>query len=125
LSIKLYNELVKRAKHFFNISNYDVSAGRYDIALFHLEQATQLALKAYLLKIYGDSPKIYSIRDLVDLCENGCVKRVADEMWYVINILEDAYIGARYFIRRYGVREYSEAVRFVQEVFKCIGILST
>jgi len=82
-------------------------------------------LRAHLLKIYGDFPKIRPIRDLIDLCENECVRRLADEMWYVIDILEDAYIGARYFIRRYGVKEYSEAVKFVQEVFKCISILTT
>ncbi len=122
MSIRLYEEMVSRAKHFFNISSYDVSLGRYDIALFHLEQTVQLILKAYLLKVFGDFPKTHSIKDLIDLSENECLKRLADELWFVIDILEDAYISARYFIRRYGEREYREALKFVEGVFKCIGI---
>ncbi len=51
-----------------------------------------------------------------------CLKRLAEEYWYVIDILEDAYIGSRYFMRRYGRREYEAARRFVEEVFRCTGI---
>lgn len=122
MSIRLYEEMVERSRHFLNISRYDVAAGRYDIALFHLEQAVQLALKAYLLKTFGDFPRVHSIKDLIELTENECLREVSEEMWYVINILEDAYIGGRYFIRRYGEREYREAVRYVEGVFRCIGI---
>lgn len=122
MSIRLYEEMVARAKHFLNVSEYDVSAGRYDIALFHLEQSVQLALKAYLLKVFGDFPKIHSLKDLIDLSENNCLKKLAEDLWYIIDILEDAYIGARYLIRRYGEKEYRESLKFVQEVFKCIGI---
>jgi len=122
LSIRLYEEMVARAKHFLNVSEYDVSAGRYDIALFHLEQSVQLALKAYLLKAFGDFPKIHSLKDLIDLSENNCLKKLAEDLWYIIDILEDAYIGARYLIRRYSEKEYRESLKFVQEVFKCIGI---
>ncbi len=122
LSIRLYEEMISRAKHFFNISSYDVSLGRHDIALFHLEQAVQLALKAYLLKVFGDFPKTHSIKDLIDLSENECLKRLADERWFVIDILEDAYIAARYFVRRYDEKEWREALKFVEGVFKCIGI---
>ncbi|MCS7369571.1 MAG: HEPN domain-containing protein [archaeon GBS-70-058] len=100
MSIRLYEEMVARAKHFLNVSEYDVSAGRYDIALFHLEQSVQLALKAYLLKVFGDFPKIHSLKDLIDLSENNCLKKLAEDLWYIIDILEDAYIGARYLIRR-------------------------
>jgi len=60
LSARLYRELVARAKHFYKISGYDVREGRYDIALFHLEQAAQLAIKAYLLRGVGDFPRVHS-----------------------------------------------------------------
>jgi HEPN domain-containing protein len=120
--MRLYEEMVSRAKHFFKVSDYDVSLGRYDIALFHLEQAVQLSLKAYLLKVFGDFPRTHSIKDLIDLSENECFKRLADELWFVVDVLEDAYIGARYLIRRYGEREYREALKFVEGIFKCIDI---
>lgn len=125
MSSKLYREMIERAKHFYRVSEYDVSVSRYDIALFHLEQAVQLALKSYLLASVGDFPRIHSIRDLVELADNECVRRVADERWYIVDILEDAYIGARYFMRRYGDREYMEARKFVEEVFRCLGMWST
>lgn len=62
------------------------------------------------------------IKDLIDLSENECFKRLADELWFVVDVLEDAYIGARYLIRRYGERGYREALKFVEGMFKCIGI---
>ncbi len=125
LSITLYREMIERAKHLYRISVNDVSAGRYDIALFHLEQAVQLSLKAYLLKTLGDFPRTHSIKDLVELSEDSCLVKLSEEKWYVIDILEDAYTGARYFLRSYGEREYNEAKNFVEGVFKCIGISTT
>lgn len=113
--------MIERARHFYRVSEYDVSSSRYDIALFHLEQAVQLAVKAYLLKAVGDFPRTHSLRDLIEITENQCLKQLADEKWYVVDILEDAYIGSRYFIRRYGDKECSEAKKFVEEVFKCIS----
>jgi HEPN domain-containing protein len=125
LSIRLYNEMVERAKHFYRISDSDTSAGRYDIALFHLEQSVQLALKAYLLKSIGDFPRTRSIKDLVELSGNSCLKNLSNEKWYITDILEDAYTGARYFVRSYGEKKYVEAKNFVEGVFQCIGISST
>jgi HEPN domain-containing protein len=125
LSIKLYNEMTGRAEHFYRISDNDASAGRYDIALFHLEQAVRLALKAYLLKTMGDFPRTHSIKDLVELSGNSCLTRLSNEKWYILDILEDAYTGARYFVRSYGEKEYVEAKNFVEGVFQCIGISST
>ncbi|AGT36154.1 hypothetical protein N186_09090 [Thermofilum adornatum] len=75
LSIRFYNEMVERAKHFYRISDNDASTGRYDIALFHLEQAVQLALKAYLLRTIGDFPRTHSIKDLVELSGNESFRR--------------------------------------------------
>lgn len=124
MSFKLYEEMMERAKHFFRVSDYDISMSRYDLALFHLEQASQLALKAYLFKTLGDFPRTHSIRELVDVSDNECLKELAEEKWFVIDILEDAYISARYFIREYREKEFVEAKNFVKGIFKCVGILS-
>ena len=43
------------ARHFLKISKLDADDGGFDISLFHLEQAMQLALKAYLLRGKGIS----------------------------------------------------------------------
>ena len=39
MSARLYRELVARARHFLRVNGFDVGEKRYDIALFHLEQA--------------------------------------------------------------------------------------
>ncbi|MCE4613473.1 MAG: HEPN domain-containing protein [Desulfurococcales archaeon] len=122
MSSRLYREFAARARHFLRASEFDVSEGRYDIALFHLEQAAQLAIKAYLLRELGDFPRIHSLRDLVEISGSECLKELAEERWYVIDILDDAYTGSRYFVRRYGEREYRAARQFVERVFQCIGI---
>ncbi|MDI9619595.1 MAG: HEPN domain-containing protein [Candidatus Nezhaarchaeota archaeon] len=122
MSLRVYLEMIEKAKHFYRVSEYDVSMGRFDIALFHLEQAVQLALKASLFKSIGDFPRTHSIWELIEVSNDERLKRLADEKWFVIDILEDAYIGARYFIRRYTEKEYVEAKKFVDEVFKCINI---
>jgi len=124
LSFKLYEEMIEKAKHFFRVSDYDVSMNRYDVALFHLEQATQLALKAYLFKAFGDFPRTHSVRELIEVSDNECLKELAAEKWFVVDILEDAYIGARYFIRRYGEKEFIEAKNFVEGLFRCVGTSS-
>ncbi len=121
MSSRLYRELVERARHFHRVSGFDVEQGRYDIALFHLEQAAQLAIKAYMLRELGDFPRVHSLHDLIEASGSRCLERLRDEYWYVIDILDDAYTGSRYFIRRYGRREYEAAKRFVEEVFRCTG----
>ena len=55
LSGRLYRELIERARHFHRVSSFDVEQGRYDIALFHLEQAAQLSIKAYMPGELGTS----------------------------------------------------------------------
>lgn len=122
MSVRLYRELVERARHFHRLSSYDVREGRYDIALFHLEQAAQLAIKAYMLRELGSFPRVHSLYELIEASGNECLMRLADRLWYVVDILIDAYTGSRYFIRRYGEKEYRAAREFVEEVFRCTGI---
>ncbi|WP_188595929.1 HEPN domain-containing protein [Thermocladium modestius] len=122
MSGELYREMVDRARHFLKISDIDAGEDRFDISLFHLEQSMQLSLKAYLLREKGDFPRTHGLHDLIELSGNDCVKKLAEEKWYIIDILEDAYIGSRYLVRRYGRREYIEALRFVEEVIKCLNL---
>jgi HEPN domain-containing protein len=67
VSLHLYRELVGRAKHLHRVTEFDAREGRYDIALFHLEQAAQLALKAHLYRTVGDFPKTHSLREVLEL----------------------------------------------------------
>ena len=122
MGLRLYQELVARAKHFLKTSGFDAGEERYDIALFHLEQAARLAVKVYLLRELGDFPKIHGLRDLARMSGNECLNKLVEDKWYIVDILDDAYTGSRYFIRSYGAKEYEGARRFVEEVMRCTGI---
>jgi len=122
MSERLYRLLVERARHFHLESGFDVERGRYDIALFHLEQAAQLAIKAYMLREIGSFPRVHSLHELIEASGNECLKRLADEQWYIVDILVDAYTGSRCSTRSYGEKEYRAAKRFVEEVLRCTGI---
>ncbi len=39
---------------------------------------------------------------MVAISGNDCLRRLSEEFWYVVDIVEDAYTSSRYFIRSYG-----------------------
>ena len=123
MSSNLYEKLKERAKYFFNESIRDSVNKRYDIALFHLEQALQLGIKAYLLKTKGDFPKTHDLNELINLTDNDCLRKISSRRWYVISILTDAYIGSRYLLRDYTYNEYKACRNFVREALKCLNII--
>ena len=71
VSLELYRLMVERARHMRRIADVDAAEQRYDIALFHLEQAAQLMLRAYLLRTVGDFPRTHHLADLARLAQNG------------------------------------------------------
>jgi len=80
-----------------------LKGGRFDLAAFHAEQALQLALKYLLARDYGHYPHTHDLRDLFEL-----LKEKRPEVWdfylanrYAVEILVDAYVGARYLPRSY------------------------
>ncbi|MGC8582921.1 MAG: HEPN domain-containing protein [Thermoproteus sp.] len=95
--------LRERALLFLEAARDDLKAGRYDLAAFHSEQATQLALKYLLASALGHYPHTHSLAALFEL-----VKAVREDVWRLFEenrmefeVMEDAYIGGRYLPRRY------------------------
>jgi len=113
--------LRRRAFEFLEAARDDVERGRFDLAAFHAEQALQLALKYLLARDYGHYPHTHDLRDLFEL-----LKEKRPEVWdfylanrYAVEILVDAYVGARYLPRSYRadvVKHLVEvAARFLEE----------
>ncbi|WP_428093414.1 HEPN domain-containing protein [Caldivirga sp.] len=125
VSYELYRRLAERARYFFEESSRDAAKKRYDIALFHLEQALQLGIKAYMLRTKGDSPKVHDLGMLIKLTENQCLAKLTEGMWYDVSILNDAYIASRYLAREYSEKEYRSARSFVRGALKCLGIIES
>ncbi|HDN83628.1 MAG TPA: HEPN domain-containing protein [Candidatus Altiarchaeales archaeon] len=115
----LVTKLKERGKHFFQVAIFDAEKGRYDLALFHLEQSLQLLLKSKLLEIAGDFPKIHSLKDLFALLEEFFpnLDKIVDENILIIDVLEDAYIASRYLGAEYGKKEFDICRNFVKKLW--------
>ncbi|MCR6693019.1 MAG: HEPN domain-containing protein, partial [archaeon YNP-LCB-003-016] len=62
-----YKYLLERSRRFLETAELQLDKGFYDLAVFSLEQALQLYLKAYLLKLGLELQKKWSIRRLLEL----------------------------------------------------------
>jgi len=113
--------LGRRAFDFLETTWDDVEKSRFDLAAFHAEQTLQLALKYLLARDFGHYPHTHDLRDLFEL-----LKEKRPEVWdfylanrYAVEILVDAYVGARYLPRSYKadvVKHLVEvAARFLEE----------
>ncbi len=53
-----YEYLLERSRRFYETALLQIDRGFYDLAAFSLEHSLQLYLKAYLLKLGVDYPRI-------------------------------------------------------------------
>ncbi len=91
----------------------------YDLACFMYHQASELYLKAILLRLTGHVPRIHSIRRLlallVKILEEVFQQRFSDIVYLLkdftshyrseLKLLEEVYVQARYAPRRYSREE--------------------
>ncbi len=114
--------LRRRAEDFLENALKLLDEGKYDLAMFSLEQYCQLILKYKILIYKASYPRVHSLRrlirelsdikkDILDLVNN------MDYLHYIARI-EEAYIAARYLPYTYEEREVRDIIRFVLEVFK-------
>ncbi len=64
-------EALKGAERWLGASQTEAGDGNYDIALYGLEMAVEIALKAVMLSLGADVPKIHDIRDAVAKAVKG------------------------------------------------------
>ena len=120
-----YNYLVERSRRFLVTAETQIERGFYDLAVYSLEQALQLYLKACLLKLGVDYPRTHSIRRLLELIYrlsgSEDIKRVLAEYVIELGVLEDAYITSRYIAREYSSEEARRLYQVVREVIRIVG----
>ena len=109
----------KRAEAFEEEAKEDFKKGKFDLAAFHIEQSFQLYLKYILAKEIGYFPKTHSLEKLFSE-----LSKINEKFWkfykeneIILKDIEDAYILARYFPRKYSKEEVEEMVK-VLEKFK-------
>ncbi len=121
LSLEEAEVLRERARAFLENAEYLYGRGLYDLAVFNIEQYSQLILEYKLLVKTGSYPRTHSITLLLRLLsridERVKVLLERDDYFILLTKLEDACIGSRYLPRRYEERETRLLLNFVKEVF--------
>jgi HEPN domain-containing protein len=118
--------LKNNALDFLNYAKLLLRDGRYNLALFSLEQALQLGLKYYISKLTGSFPKTHDIVDLlkriIELTENKKLKEVLNAEISTLDLLKQAYIASRYLPTNYDKEAVEKALNVVEVVFNELGI---
>jgi len=120
-----YNYLLERSRKFLETAEMQFERGFHDLAVFSLEQALQLYLKACLLKLGVDYPRTRSVRKLLELAYKLTsaeeIKRILVDYAVELGSLEDAYITSRYVAREYSEEEARRLRQVVMRLMDIVG----
>jgi HEPN domain-containing protein len=114
--------LRKRAREYIETYEFHLSHAIYALAVFDLEQALQLSVKASLLEEGVAYPRTHSIRRLLELLADvrndeklrGKIREYAVEL----RLLEEAYISSRYVATEFSEDEVLMVKKAFDEVIK-------
>jgi len=120
-----YEYLLERSRRFLATAELQIDKGFYDLALFSLEQALQLYLKAVVLRLGVDYPRTHSVRKLLELVYkltgSDEVEKFFSNYAIELGVLEDAYITSRYIPREYTREEAKRLLGVVREVIEVVN----
>ena len=97
-----FDEAFTSAKEFYGYYETGMEKGQYKSAAFQLHQAAEFAFKTVLLIFGGECPQEHHLDILGDLAADYCpelagiIPRQTDEQKKLFELLDYAYIGARY-----------------------------
>jgi len=112
--IKMYLE---RAEKFKKNAKFNFENGDYDLAMFHIEQACQLMIKAKLLDLKGYFERTHSLRKLLsEVIDVEGVEEFLNKYKVVLRNLERAYITSRYYFEEFFKEEVEEAFKALEEL---------
>jgi len=79
----------------------DIKNAKYNLAMFHLEQALQLALKYTLFQLKGSYEKtndvIRLLDEVIELSKNENLRKMRNEEASTLDVIRESYITSRYF----------------------------
>jgi len=112
--------LLRSAESFIKDALEDLKRGDYDLAMFHVEQASQLVIKAKLLDLTGYFEKTHSLRrllkDLSSITRTEELESFIEENWNTLRNLEFAYIASRYLPEEFRREEVEEGLKFYKKL---------
>lgn len=120
--------LLRRAKEFLETAEYQASKGFFDLAVFSLEQALQLFLKAKILVHGVNYPRTHSVRELLEILskivsedKKDIIKNMLQSYLLELGMLEDAYITSRYVMREFTKKETEKLTKAVKEIMENVA----
>lgn len=131
MSGELVEKMNRRARTFLQIADELIRSRDYDVAVFALEQAVQLRIKALLLRLFGEYQRTHGVRELLGMLSarleeagfSELAERVrmfvADNRGYLW-VLEEAYTMARYGARSYGEVEAKNLREIVLKLWELL-----
>ncbi|MEM1627189.1 MAG: HEPN domain-containing protein [Sulfolobaceae archaeon] len=118
--------LKNNALDFLNYARLLLRDGRYNLALFSLEQALQLGLKYYISKLTGSFPKMHDVVELlkkiIELTGNKKLKEILNAEISTLDLLKQAYIASRYLPTSYDKEAVEKALNVVEAILNELGI---
>jgi HEPN domain-containing protein len=122
LSSEEAEALRRRSSEYMQTYEFHVSRGMYALAIFDLEQALQLHVKARLLEEGVAYPRTHSIRRLLELLagvkNDDRLREVVRKYAVELKLLEEAYISSRYVATEFSEEEVVRVKRAVEEVME-------
>jgi Uncharacterized conserved protein related to C-terminal domain of eukaryotic chaperone, SACSIN len=118
--------LRENAVDFFEEAVENLRKGKYNLAMFNLEQALQLSLKYTLYQLTGSFEKTHDIKllsQVVDLSKNKELEKIMREEYVVLDVLEQSYIVSRYLPYKYDKNTVEKSLNVVRGILHVLGII--
>jgi len=116
--------ILRRSESFIKDALEDIKREDFDLAMFHIEQACQLLIKAKLLEIVGYFEKTHSLRKLLvylsKFFKENEIKIFIKKNWQILRNLEYAYITSRYLPEEFNREEVESALKFYEKLKKLL-----
>jgi len=112
---------------FFKEGEKNLNEGKYNLAMFHLEQALQLGLKYKLYELTGTYDKTHDIiillNKIIELTKDNKLKEIMDMEYITLELIKQAYISSRYLPFTYDKKSVEKAYQVVKNILNVLGIL--
>jgi len=119
--------LKNNSKDFFKEGKRNLNEGKYNLAMFHLEQALQLGLKYKLYELTGTYDKTHDIiillNRVIELTKDNKLKEIMDMEYITLELIKQAYISSRYLPFTYDKKSAEKAYQVVKNILNVLGIL--
>ncbi|MGC8665037.1 MAG: HEPN domain-containing protein [Nitrososphaeria archaeon] len=119
--------LRNNAIDFLEEAEENIKKGKFNIAVFNLEMSLQLALRYELYQQTGSFQKTHDLKKLlsqiIDLTGNKELVEILKNESVTLDLIEQAYISARYLPVQYSKDAAQRADLTVRRILNVLGVI--